>query len=61
MLGTYLYFKYFSVHGETKEESQTMLNNSDINTRNSKLYISKVAAYRIWYIVLYNGQLYKKN
>jgi hypothetical protein len=36
---TYLYFKYFSVRGELKRIHKSMLNNSDIKTRNSELYI----------------------
>jgi hypothetical protein len=39
MLGIYLYFKYFSVRGELKRIHKSMLNNSDIKTRNSELYI----------------------
>ena len=67
ILGTYLYFKYFSVRGKLRRDHNKMLNNSDIKSSNSVIlhYIiyqsSKVAAYRIWCIILYNGQLYKKN
>jgi hypothetical protein len=39
MLGTYLYFKYFSVRWKLKRIHKSMLNNSDIKTQNSKLYI----------------------
>jgi hypothetical protein len=38
MLGTYLYFKYF-LCVKLKRIHKSMLNNSDIKTRNSELYI----------------------
>jgi hypothetical protein len=53
IMGTYLYFKYFSVRGKLKRNHKSMLNNSDLKTRNSKLYISKFKGRRISHMIYY--------